>query len=291
MSAALDPADLAVVVQGPRGPEIDRCLASVRRFLPGARVVLSTWHGSDASNLPIDDVVLSADPGTYRTTTKGGDPGPFINTNRMIVSTLAGLAAADRPFTMKMRTDSYLDHGGILSLVAGAPAVRGEWALFERAIVVPSLFTRDPATNKGACFHPSDIMQAGLTTDLQRLWNVPMADPCDALHFSDEHLAPAWLPFQFRYYAEQWVFLNALRQRYRVRHDDAGDLNLTTVEASNRALAQNFVVAEHWQCGLRIPHLEDVALSLEDSRDVMSHYRWRDLHTAATTTKRYRPWS
>ena len=45
MSARIDPADVTVVVQGPRGPLTSDTIATVRRHLPGTRIVLSTWTG------------------------------------------------------------------------------------------------------------------------------------------------------------------------------------------------------------------------------------------------------
>ena len=62
----VDNKDITVVVQG----AVDRektpiCLQSIRRMLPGAFIILSTWEGTDVDGLEYDDVVLSEDPGGF----------------------------------------------------------------------------------------------------------------------------------------------------------------------------------------------------------------------------------
>ena len=65
--------DITVVVQGPVQTFSDReqesgitrkCLDSVRYFLPGAKIILSTWHNQDLTDLDYDQLVLCDDPGT-----------------------------------------------------------------------------------------------------------------------------------------------------------------------------------------------------------------------------------
>ena len=52
--------DISVVVQGAIHPEwTPLVLKSIRKSLPGARVILSTWEGTDISKLDYDVLVLN----------------------------------------------------------------------------------------------------------------------------------------------------------------------------------------------------------------------------------------
>ena len=87
--------DISVVVQG----AVDRrltavCLGSMRRLLPGAQLILSTWEGTDPSGLDCDILVRSPDPGAKTMDTAHASS---YNLNRMLRSSHAGLAHTGRP--------------------------------------------------------------------------------------------------------------------------------------------------------------------------------------------------
>ena len=59
----IDSKDISVVVQGAVNKnETPKCLKSIRKFLPNAEIILSTWEGSDTKNLDYDILVLNKDP-------------------------------------------------------------------------------------------------------------------------------------------------------------------------------------------------------------------------------------
>ena len=58
--------DISVVVQGAINSEVTpKCLESIRKYLPEAEIILSTWEGSDVVGLDYDKLVLNKDPGTF----------------------------------------------------------------------------------------------------------------------------------------------------------------------------------------------------------------------------------
>ena len=100
----IDPKDISVVVQGPVVGKPDwppskrlteRCLASIRRHLPGAEIILSTWAGSPVDGLDFDRLVECQDPGGVLLHEHKGRK-IFFNCSRQIVSTREGLRAATR---------------------------------------------------------------------------------------------------------------------------------------------------------------------------------------------------
>lgn len=289
MTQTIDAGDVAAVVQGPCGPTTPETIESIRRQLPGVRIVLSTWDGSDTSGLDVDEVVLSADPGTFSCVTFRGVAGPPINTNRMLVSTSAGLRRAQRPYTIKLRTDAVVEHPGVMWLLAELPPTIGEWQLFERTVGVSSVYTRNPLKTPTGSYHPADTIQFGRTADLLTLWDVPLMPEADAMFWPDSESRPVWSVTSQRYYPEQWIFVSALRTRYRVDFDHRADFSDTTIAASNRALAQNFFVAEPWELGIRVPHLDRQLRWGEDPLCVMTHPIWQQLRDEAELRLAERP--
>ena len=280
---------VSVVVQGPVGPATARCIDGVRRHLAGAELVLSTWDGTDTSRLDVDVVVTSPDPGGTPTWITSTMPGPPNNTNRMVVSTFAGLRSAGRPFTVKIRTDATVHHAGATLLLADLAPVRGEWALFEHEVVVSSVYTRHPLKTPSGAFHPADTVQLGRTSDLLRLWDVALMTDDEASWFPMDG-RPHWAATGVRYYPEQHVFLAALRQRYTVEYADRAVMSDEVYAASNRAIAQNFVVAEPWRIGITTPRLDQNLRWSEDPSCVMTEPIWRAVRTATEMEPGQRPW-
>ncbi|WP_161783948.1 WavE lipopolysaccharide synthesis family protein [Massilia sp. LC238] len=116
--------DITLVFQGAFKPYVTRerddfvrNIRMTRQVLPGARIVLSTWEGTDVPRkLGVDAVVLSPDPGPLAPLKLDDDKAN--NANRQLASTRAGLAAVHTPYAVKLRTDCFLEHAGFLDFAA-----------------------------------------------------------------------------------------------------------------------------------------------------------------------------
>jgi len=109
----IDFSQISVVVQGPVSSLTRRCLLSIRKYLPKAEVILSTWENSNVEGLSFDKVVFSKDPGGVLLGEYKGKKY-YDNMNRQIVSTKEGLAQATRQFCIKFRTDMFFTSTGFL---------------------------------------------------------------------------------------------------------------------------------------------------------------------------------
>jgi hypothetical protein len=164
------PTDISVVVQGPlaRGKQegIEVCLDSLRRVLPGAQVIVSTWDSEDTENLGDDlEVVTSPDPGGW---TDFGGYG--YNLTRQLVSTQAGMALANRKFILKLRPDlSLIDTSICQDLKPGRDAI------LPGRLVMTNYFVRDPE-KLPMLFHLSDLAMFGCAESMRTLWNCPLPD-------------------------------------------------------------------------------------------------------------------
>jgi len=176
-------ADITVVVQGPvqsladRGQEegiTKKCLDSVRKYLPGAKIILSTWHNQDLSDLSYDELVLCDDPGrNIRQYKQDGSP-QYYNNNRQIVSTVEGLKRVTTKYAIKLRSDNHLLSNDFVALQQQFPARCEEYRFLQERVVVANAFTRKYAKGHKVAFHLSDFFYFGLTTDLLALWDLPL---------------------------------------------------------------------------------------------------------------------
>lgn len=265
MADLLDPAitvtdtDVSVVVQGPATAKLPTVVQSVRNWLPGAELIVSTWVGAAVDDLDVDHLVLNEDPGSAPYCDGRGHPTlKQFNTNRMLRSTAAGLARATRPFSLKIRNDTPLRSDAVLSWLAEPDAPRDEAVrIFRRRIVMPNIAVRPADAMPGYLFHPSDIVHAGCTSDLQDLWDGELIDEqSNAGWFTARpRPVPDNMPYSWcRYYNEQVLWLRCL-ERHGVDHgyEHAGQYSAELAIRSERYLLSNFICLEPWQLGIELP--------------------------------------
>lgn len=237
---------ISIVIQGAVGAELTDCIRSARQNLPEAEIILSTWKDSlIPHDLPINACVFSTDPGA-KPAVKGGKL--LNNTNRQLVSTMAGLRRASRPYTLKLRTDFRVDHAGFISGFTTTDIRDESYTLFKQKIVIPNYATRFPESGTASYpFHPSDLSLFGLTEDIIKLFDVPQVDGTDwdwALEHEHEipwdRNIPIFLP---RYAPEQHFFVKSLQKNgHRISLTHYHDTNGNVAELSRRYMANNFVI-------------------------------------------------
>lgn len=251
-ASAIRDAQVSIVVQGPSyGDLTKRVLESVRRFLPEGEIIFSTWRGSDIAGLSFDRLVLSEDPGGFP---QVHDPRVLYNINRQIVSTVAGLQEASRPYAAKLRSDMPLVGDGFLQLQQQFPARSEDYRLFKERIVSPTIYSTCPE-RAPALFTVSDWFSFGRRDDLLLLWDVPLAPEDKMAHYFEHH------PEENRLHtaevtwfgAEQFIWVQALAKRFSIPFRHAQDFSEEAIQIAERALANNFVIAELAEIGLSAP--------------------------------------
>ncbi len=292
-----DSSQLSIVVQGPilhSAPVTTRQVCqSLRRHFPLAEIILSTWQGEDTAGLEANRVVFSPDPGSL----------PFQNTNlnRLLVSSQAGIQAASRRLVLKTRTDIVFHSDTVLDFWQRFPdyadaddADAGYDAntddkdtdeglrLFQHRVLIPSIYTKKPSCLSRHAFHPSDWCFLGLKTDLQTLFDVPLAGLTDLTT-----PMPLDNPRQLlirhalgpRYSNEQYLWLSALRRRYpHLNPAHWLDLTPELLRQSECALANNFVVLDAGaQFGIFTPKYPQ-AETVFGRFDLYRHAEWRELY-------------
>ncbi len=240
------PREISVVVQGAVNKcETARCLKSLRIYLPEAQVILSTWKGSDTQGLDYDECVLSEDPGSIGFHYYKDKVVPY-NFNRQLVSTVAGLAAAERKYALKMRTDFYLKGNKFLCYFDFYPARNAEFNYFRHRVIVPSVFSRRFSDGTGfpLPFHPSDFFFFGLKEDVRDYFShcefLSKAEGCE-WQYKFSHRKP-YLSETGRYTPEQhlclaWLEWHGMKPDY----EDFSDWSEDVLCLSDKILFNNFI--------------------------------------------------
>ena len=193
----ISPSEISIVIQGPifgkpDAPEAERWtwrgLESLRTFLPGSEIILSTWKGADATGLTYDVLLENDDPGPYRYEGKPEGPGAYNNVNRQIVSSREGLKAATRPFALKVRSDMIFRGAGFLDYWGRYEKRSDDWKIFGERILACTVFSTNPHRMRCYPFHPSDWAHFGRREDVLELWDLPLQTEKGILNLLAEQL-------------------------------------------------------------------------------------------------------
>lgn len=232
-----------------------QCIESVRKHVPNAEVIISTWEGSDVSHLQYDKVVFSQDPGA--TAYHIHDPSFFNNNNRQIVSTYAGLKAATKKYAIKMRGDCTIQNTGFVAYLRDYPR-SDQYKFFKERVIISTHFSRNPRRIP-QLIHPSDIFQVGLLQDLQNLWDIPLQpEPETTRAFPIEKriinnsLENSF--YRMKFGSEQYIWYAFCKKNgldMELRH--FGDVSIDKICKSDMSIINNFVIAEPTQIGVLLP--------------------------------------
>lgn len=247
---------LSVLVQGAIDEKLTPlCLQSIRKHLPGAEIILSTWKGSRVYGLEYDVLVLNEDPGGKR---HDFVYGSVNNTNRQLVSIQGGLRKVTRPYCLKLRTDALLKGAGFLRHWDSFPVRDAAYSVFERRILTGTVYSRESACEGGTKmptpFHPSDLWFMGLTSDLQKYFLETAIMP-DGDLAQWAHKYPNRIPYatpSWRYAPEQYYLVSYLKRctGIAVSFDDWSDWNPDNMCLSQKILYNNFVFLGMHQSGI-----------------------------------------
>lgn len=245
----IDYSDITVVLQGSTLGEFNnkRCIeysiASIKKMLPESKIILSTWEGENISEYlfkQVDKVVFNKDPG-FKTRNSKPDGKPN-NVNRQIVSTINGLREVETKYAMKMRTDFVLTHRGFLNYFDMYSEFDKEFQIFEKRVLCLMLGSARPYGDYwNLPFHVSDFCTFGLTSDLLKLYDIPLMtdEEADWLNIHSD-LAPGyWAKNKFG--AEQHIWVNSLMKNgVDVKCKFCVDISEEIAEQSDRCLVNNF---------------------------------------------------
>ncbi|MGC0810299.1 WavE lipopolysaccharide synthesis family protein [Pantoea agglomerans] len=161
------------------------------KSFPESEIIVSTWktdgviEGNLRSTYPGIKFIFNEDVGSISKNVDGVNV--VSNVNRMLVSSLSGLRHSSKKYSVKIRTDSYLYNDNILLylndyflnnnfLNIDSVIRQNDYSVFSRHLINCNLFARNPYSQLPFLYHPGDILVAGLTKDVERFFDIPLAD-------------------------------------------------------------------------------------------------------------------
>jgi hypothetical protein len=162
-------ADISVVIAGlvqrdfPSGDLSFNCIRSLRKNLPGAELILSTWTHCDTVGLDVDILIQIPEPAPILDCT-----GRESNFHRQRIAVAAGLMRAQRKFVLKFRPDLILENCTIVEAFTPHSNEQRPSLLSER-VVITNLFIPNPLRDP-TLYHLSDIVHFGFRRDIVRIW-------------------------------------------------------------------------------------------------------------------------
>ena len=271
----IDSANISVVVQGAIDKKLTPiCLKSIRKTLPNAQIILSTWVGSDIDGLDYDILVLNEDPGAVIIDSVNKTRN---NVNRQIISTKNGILKSDRQYILKIRSDIKLTGTGFLEYYDKYHTRSKDYKLFSQRIVVNNLYCANPKKT-GLLYHLSDWVSFGLKSDMLDLWDIPLQDEKEQL-FYKTHKRPIDFPndnWYMRYIPEQYIMTSWLKKNgVNVGIKHAGDKNSIDYIISEHVFANNFVIVNYESFGIKFlkfnPYMFDYDVQY-------NHLDWQEMY-------------
>jgi len=286
---AIHARQLSIVVQGEISEITKQALQSYRTRVPEAQLILSTYdHCAQAAHElqargTLHEIVLNPDPGPLPPTVKSETAGDN-NLNRMLVTTQAGLAAVNRAFALKVRSDAVVDPHRVMTRWAA----EGE----DHRLLFASRYTRHPFGINGYLFHVSDWLSFGKIEQTRRYWQAPLMDLASATHFehirmSEEGTATA-RRFRARLSQEQWICTHYAKSLGYAVPSRLAQRDPALVQQYLRFLGKECIVCDRETLSLELSKHHRSFNSIFQRVDCLSESDWRGFRTDGTLSQKAR---
>lgn len=250
MKAKMDSKNISVVVQGVVQPYLTyECLLSIKKFLPNAKIILSTYEQTPISFLEglYDILVLNKNINPIADCYIPNNPLSLSkpnNFNNQVLTTKAGLKYADTKYTLKLRSDFILNSSKFIEdyfkIIKMTPLRDNKTKMFEERILTIGTGNQNKMY---LCYHLSDLIAFGLTSDVKKLWNIDFIDESFANYCSQNNLIDGKHYFNFRYTCEQQLLLANIKKHNIVCNIPQYyyDINNNIKNDSENILMNNFI--------------------------------------------------
>ncbi len=177
--SSINPKDISVIIRGLIVGSNDtdknkqftkRSLASVRKYLPGAQIIVSTWKGQETSGLDCDVLIVNEEPPRIDMV---GSSGLLdrVTADNQILSTQKALEKIDRKYCIVMRTDILFSGTGFIKYFEWFNRGTSCGFVKKKIVVLP---TYNPRKTTKILFDPADWFFFGLDEDIRNIFNIPL---------------------------------------------------------------------------------------------------------------------
>lgn len=254
--------DISVVVQGQVENSItQKCLLSIRKYLPNAEIILSTWNNCVTEGLEYDILVKSEDPGAeFFETCK--NPKQY-NLNRILLSSQVGLEKVNRKYILKCRTDCEVVGNGFLESLGKYNKRDEKYALSKERIAVGAIYSHKYQRQDGYMhptpFYVTDWYCFGLKEDIRLFYDIPLVNTHEfaryfELHKKKHNYSINWMNRRlWRFPPEQYICVCFAKKKYpELEFEDCLSYELVDIKFSEKFLINNFVILNPVDYGIII---------------------------------------
>ena len=193
-SAQITNADITFCIQGQLSfddygsNQTEKLIDSITKFFPSSPKIFATWRGQDLTSLKNRDLTIIEleDPGSLP---RYAGSNLTNNINRQIRSSKAAVNSSITRYSVKVRSDLIFQNNRLKKILASLPPTPDHPnAWFDTFVVFLDRLTINPDRELPIAMHPSDYIQAGLTTDLKSFWALPEMSSSDERFFLEGNL-------------------------------------------------------------------------------------------------------
>ena len=263
--------DISVVISGPiiilnrDGKAFNATQASVdsvRKALPGAEVILSTWNDEKVDGINYDVLVQSVDVG-------GAEVKDGANINRQICSRRAGIKAATKKYVLALRSESYIICPDFLNYWAKFEEYGQdtEWRFLKKRVIIPAIMP----VRRNVTFHMGDWYYFGLKEDVLDLWDLPYWQPGRFNKEEDDLF----------YNEHRYVFTEFVRKHHALQFEKKSDDTEENRQICEKVIANNFVLTGFMEYGLdsyKYAYPKNRQWHINQLEVAYSHNEWRQLY-------------
>ena len=240
--------DISVVLQGPifganANSEDDEwtrlSCESIRKYLPGAEIIVSTWAGEDVSGLDYDKVVFNKKIDAPYVHMPFTHEVKMYSVNHQIITSIAGILEATRPLVLKMRTDMVLLGTGVLDYYNNFKDLGfdPEWHFFSSRVVV--LPTYNPKYDIKIPFNICDWIYFGKKSDIHSIFDIPLMKFSELKYRECEEYAY----LEENYGSEQYIWLQFVNKYKTIKVKNTLDISDELIIMSERCIANNLIMS------------------------------------------------
>ncbi len=254
----VDYREISVVVQGPiirqqleNGSFITQAVCqSIRKKLPGAEIIISTWEGEDVSNLVFDKLVYNKSITANRIYMPFSNIDKLNTVNHQIITTFEGIKKAAGKYILKLRSDTALTGTGFIEYYDKyneypKENMYKEWIVFSHRLV--SLPTYNVNKKYGLPYNICDWVFFGLADDVYDYFDVPLVDTFHMNIRSGEKYPRV----EDNFGAEQVLWLECLKKHRHVEIENAADRTDKTKKEFEISLVNNFITISAGVFGIK----------------------------------------
>ena len=252
--------DISVVVQGAIDKNLTpKCLNSIKKYLPMAEIILSTWEGSDVEGCIYNKIIFNKDPGAFSNTKDGNR---LFNLNRYLLSSKVGIEKATRKYILKIRSDIVLKNCNFLKYFDKFTKRNDKYSVFKHKVLTSSLYTitgelgtkEETGKIHLTPYHISDWWHFGFAEDIKLLYSCKLIENFEdfAQYFKNPQYELEWLNHRtWKFPPEQYLGVELAKIKFPdLEFNDCLDTKNINMEQSLNFILDNFITLDFQQSGV-----------------------------------------